>query len=368
MKQFLSFIKKEFLHIFRDVRTILLIIGIPIAQILIIGFAVSTDVKHIPTAIYDPSNDVSTRQIIQQLSESEYFNVVRILQSPDEIDVLFKMGEISFAVVFSQNFADNLYHTSDASIQLIADASDPNQGTVATTYASAITADYQQELMQQFNVPQLITPEVKMLYNPGMQSSYNFVPGLMGMIFILICAMMTSIAIVREKETGTMEVLLASPVKPIYIIIAKMMPYFMLSWLNLIIILLMSVYVLHVPIAGNLLWLNVFSLIFIIVALSLGLLISTLVNTQIAALLASGMGLMMPIMILSGMLFPIESMPKILQWVSGIVPARWYISGIRKIMIEGAGVRYILTEMTVLIGMAVFILTISLKNFKTRLA
>ncbi|GHT76723.1 transport permease protein [Bacteroidia bacterium] len=378
MKQFFAFIKKEFYHIFRDIRTMLLIIGIPVAQILIIGFAVSTDVKHVKTAIYDPSHDTSTRQIIQRLGAGEYFDIIRILQSPGEIDDLFKKGEIGFAVVFSENFAGNLYHTAGiagqarndnaASIQLIADASDPNQGTVATAYASNIISGYQQELMQQQSIPLMIIPEVQMLYNPSMRSSYNFVPGLMGLIFILICAMMTSIAIVREKETGTMEVLLASPVKPVYIIVAKMTPYFILSWVNLIIILLISVYVLRVPIAGNLVWLNVFSLIFILVALSLGLLISTLVNTQMAALLASGMGLMMPIMILSGMLFPIESMPKALQWFSCIVPARWYISGVRKIMIEGASVRYILTEMAVLIGMFIAILTISLKNFKTRLA
>jgi ABC-2 type transport system permease protein len=212
-----------------------------------------------------------------------------------------------------------------------------------------------------------IIPQTQMLYNPGMRSSYNFVPGLMGFILILICAMMTSIAIVREKETGTMEVLLASPIKPIYIVLAKMTPYFVISWFILIVILLMSVFILGVPISGNLIVLNVFSLVFIVVALALGLLISSIVNTQVAAILASGMGLMMPIMIFSGMLFPIESMPTALQWVSGIVPARWYVSGVRKVMIEGAGLHHIWTEMLVLIGMATLIIAVSLKKFKTRL-
>ncbi|GHV10477.1 transport permease protein [Bacteroidia bacterium] len=373
MKQFLSFIKKEFHHIFRDVRTIMLIIGIPIAQILIIGFAVSTDVKNVKTAVYDPSNDISTQQIIQRLDASEYFDVIQMLKSPEDIDRLFKEGKITFAVVFSEHFNEDLYHDVGAAIQLIADASDPNQGLVATSYAANILGDYQQELLQ-FSPPLrggvgggAIVPQIQMLYNPEMQSSYNFVPGLMGLVFILICAMMTSIAIVREKETGTMEVLLASPMKPMYIVISKMVPYFMISWVTLVLILLMSVYVLHVPIVGSLLWLNVFSLVYIIVALALGLLISTLVNTQVAALLASGMGLMMPFMILSGMIFPIESMPQILQWVSCIIPARWYIVGVRKIMIEGASVQHIWTEMAVLIGMTVVILGISLKKFKTRL-
>ncbi|GHT00076.1 transport permease protein [Bacteroidia bacterium] len=381
MKQFLAFIKKEFHHIFRDVRTIMLIIGIPIAQILIIGFAVSTEVKNVKTAVYDPSNDISTQQIIQRLDASEYFDVVQLLQSPEDIDRLFKEGKIAFAVVFSEHFNENLYHNGGiagqarndkdgAAVQLIADASDPNQGLVATSYAANILGDYQQELLGRDRarpVPTMIIPQIQMLYNPEMQSSYNFVPGLMGLVFILICAMMTSIAIVREKETGTMEVLLASPMKPMYIVISKMVPYFIISWFTLILILLMSVFVLHVPIVGNLLWLNIFSLVYIIVALALGLLISTLVNTQVAALLASGMGLMMPFMILSGMIFPIASMPPVLQWVSCIIPARWYIAGVRKIMIEGASVQHIWTEMSVLIGMIVVILGISLKKFKTRL-
>ncbi|GAP71673.1 ABC transport system, permease component [Candidatus Symbiothrix dinenymphae] len=378
MKQFLVFIKKEFYHIFRDVRTIMLIIGIPVIQILIIGFAVSTDVKHVKTAVYDPSNDISTQQIIQRLDASEYFDVVTMLRSPADIDRLFKEGTITFAVVFGAHFNDDLYHNEGAAgkvrngavgaaVQLIADASDPNQGAVATSYAAGIIADYQQELMLTGMIPMQIIPQVQMLYNPEMQSSYNFVPGLMGLVFILICAMMTSIAIVREKETGTMTVLLASPMKPIYIVIAKMVPYFIISWIILLIILLMSVYVLHVPIVGNLLWLNVFSLVYIIVSLALGLLISTLVNTQVAAMLASGMGLMMPFMILSGMLFPVESMPPVLQWVSCVIPARWYIVGVRKIMIEGGGVQHIQTEMAILVGMAVVIIGVSLSKFKTRL-
>ena len=364
---FFSFMRKEFYHIFRDMRTVLLIIVIPIVQILIIGFAVSTEVKHVKTAICDLSNDPSTQQIILQFKESELFDVVEFIHSPDEAEQLFKEGKISFAILFDNRFEENLYHTNSASIQFIVDASDPNQGSVASNYAQNVLADYQTKIMRENAVPIQIVPQIQMLYNPEMRSSYNFVPGLMGFIFIIICSMMTSVAIVREKETGTMEVLLASPVKPLYIVISKMIPYSIISWFILIIILLMSVFVLHVPISGNLVWMNVFSLIFIIVSLGLGMLISSIVNTQVAALIASGMGLMMPMMILSGMLFPIESMPKLLQGISCVVPARWYISGIRKVMIEGAGVEHILVEIGVLIAMATVIIGISLKKFKTRL-
>jgi ABC-2 type transport system permease protein len=367
MKQFLAFIKKEFYHIFRDIRTILIIIGIPIIQIMLIGFAIRTEVKNVQVAVYDPSHDISTERIINRIGASEYFKITTVLKSPEEVEEAFKKGKIGLVVVFENNFNEKLYHTGEASIQLIVDGTDPNQGSMVAAYAGSILADYQQELMQQQQIPFQIIPEIRMLYNPELRSAYNFVPGLMGMIFMLICAMMTSIAIVREKETGSMEVLLASPVKPIYIVVAKMVPYFLISWFIFILILLMSAFILQVPIAGSLFWLNVFSLVFIIVALSLGLLISTLVNRQVEAMIASGLGLIMPIMILSGFVFPIESMPPVLQWISCIIPARWYISGVRKLMIEGVSIQYVLKELFILIGMATFIIAVSLKKFKTRL-
>ena len=367
MKEFLAFVKKEFYHIFRDIRTILIIIGIPVMQILIIGFAIRTEVRNVKVAVYDPSHDVSTERIINRIGASEYFQIAGMLNSPEEAEKVFKEGKVGLIVVFGNNFNENLYHTGEATVQLLVDATDPNQGSMVSAYIGNILADYQQELMRDRQIPFQITPEIRMLYNPELRSAFNFVPGLMGMIFMLICAMMTSVAIVREKETGTMEVLLASPVKPIYIVVAKMIPYFLISWFIFIIILLMSVFVLQVPISGNLIWLNVFSLVFITVALSLGLLISTIVNRQIEAMLASGLGLMMPVIVLSGFIFPIESTPVVLQWFSSIIPARWYIAGVRKLMIEGVPMQYVLKELFILIGMAVFIIMLSLKKFKTRL-
>ena len=237
-----------------------------------------------------------------------------------------------------------------------------------TNYATNIIASYQQQLMAQQEVPLRITPEIKLLYNPQMKSAYNFVPGVMGLILMLICAMMTSISIVREKETGTMEVLLVSPIRPIFIIIAKAVPYFTLSCINLITILLLSYFVLDVPVAGSLFWLGTISVLFIFVALALGLLISTIAQTQVAAMLISGMVMMMPVLLLSGMIFPIESMPALLQWISDIIPAKWYIMAVRKIMIEGLGISFALKEVGILILMATVIITISLKKFNQRLS
>ena len=286
---------------------------------------------------------------------------------PDQINDVFKYGKINLVIVFSEDFAGHLLHTGEAAIQLIADGTEPNQASMLTQYASGILASCQQELLSQYNAPFQILPEVKMLYNPQSKSAYNFVPGVMGMVLILICAMMTSIAIVREKETGTMEVLLASPLKPIYIILAKAVPYFALSLLNLTTILLLAVFVFGVPLSGNLFWVVVLSLLFIFLALSLGLLISTLVKTQIAAMLASGMVLMLPVMLLSGLMFPIESMPKILQGFSAIVPARWYIEAVKKLMIQGVEVQFVAKEFLILAIMAGGVLLVSLKKFNIRL-
>lgn len=367
MKQFIAFVRKEFYHILRDKRTLLILLGIPVVQIVLFGFAITTEVNNIRVAVYDPSNDVSTQRIINQLDASKYFKVSERIHSPSEIETLFQKGKADLIVVFSEQFDNNIRHTGEAGIQLIADATDPNTATMLTNYAVNIIGEFQRQLMSESNIPIQIVPEIKLLYNPQMKSAYNFVPGVMGLILILICAMMTSISIVREKETGTMEVLLVSPMKPIYIIIAKAVPYLVLSCVNLVTILLLSVYLLDVPVAGSLFWLGIISLLFIFVALALGLLISTIADTQVAAMLISGMGLMMPVMLLSGMIYPTESMPVVLQWVSDVIPAKWYIMGVKKLMIQGLGVSYVWKEIGILTVMAAVLLTISLKKFKVRL-
>lgn len=238
--------------------------------------------------------------------------------------------------------------------------------TSQSNYAASIVSSAGQEMLPPNVFVSRLTPDVKLLYNPQMKSAYNFVPGVMGLILMLICAMMTSISIVREKETGTMEVLLVSPVRPLFIVLAKAVPYFVLSFVNLTTILLLSVFVLDVPVVGSLFWLVMVSLLFIFVSLALGLLISSVTSTQVAAMLASGMILMMPTMVLSGMIFPVESMPVILQYI-GYYSARWYIQAVRKLMIEGVPVVLVLKEIGILLLMAVVLITISIRKFKYRL-
>lgn len=366
MKQFIAFVRKEFFHIFRDRRTMLILLGMPVVQIILFGFAISTEVKNVRVAVLDPNNDVMTRRIIDRIDASEYFTVNRLLHSPQDVETAFREGDTDLAIVFGTRFIDRLY-AGDAEIQLITDATDPNMATTQVNYATGIIATVQQEMMSAGIAAPTIVPDVKLLYNPQMKSTYNFVPGVMGLILMLICAMMTSISIVREKETGTMEILLVSPVRPLFVILSKAVPYFVLSFINLVTILLLSVYVLHVPVAGSLFWLIFVSLLFIFVSLALGLLISSVTRTQVAAMLASGLILMMPTMILSGMIFPIESMPLVLQMVSDVLPARWYIQAVRKLMIEGVDVVHVVKEILILAFMAIVLITISFKKFKNRL-
>jgi ABC-2 type transport system permease protein len=382
MRQFGAFIIKEFRHILRDRRTLLILLGMTVVQILLFGFAISTEVKETRVAVWDPAPTVESQRIVEQLDASPYFAIIERLASANRVDEVWREGVVGLVVVFDNNAPSGSGGGVGSggglgTIQLIADATDPNQALTVTGYAGniinsttqapaaqAVTQGSSQGSQGMSPPPQ---PEIRVLYNPQGRSAFNFVPGVMGLILTLICAMMTAIAIVREKETGTMEILLASPARPMCIIISKAVPYLVLSLANLTTILLLSIFVLDVPVAGSVVSMLVVSLVFIITALSLGLLISTLVNSQMAAMLASGMGLIMPTMLLSGLIFPIESMPRVLQWASCVVPARWYIDAVRRIMIQGVELRFVLTDIVVLAGMATAFIAVSMRNFKTRL-
>lgn len=364
MKQFIAFIKKEFYHILRDKRTMLILIGMPIIQIILFGFAISTEVRNVQTAVLVNSADADVRHIIDRLDASEYFTVKYIVHSPEEIEHLLKKNKIELAIVIANDL--NRLRFDSRQIQIIADATEPNQAVTRSSYANGVLTKALAELGLKHQVNKIIVSG-KLLYNPQMKSAYNFVPGVMGLILMLICAMMTSISIVREKETGTMEILLVSPMNPIWVILSKTIPYFVLSIINLSTILLLSVFVLNVPIAGSLLSLLGVSLLFIFVSLALGLLISCITHTQVAALLASAMVLLIPTIILSGIIFPIESMPAPLRWLSCIIPARWYVALVRKLMIEGVPLSYVWQEVLILLLMAVILIGITTKKFKNRL-
>jgi ABC-2 type transport system permease protein len=361
MKTFISFVIKEARHILRDYRTLLILIGMPIVMMFLFGFAITTEVRNVRLVIVTSSADNLTHKIADRLNASEYFNITADVSTSEQAKAMLKDAKADMAVVFSPRFGDHLFDGS-AAVQIIADCTDPNMAIQQANYARSIIAT---ELSRDgINNGSVM---IKLLYNPRMESAYNFVPGVMGMILMIICAMMTSISIVREKERGTMEILLVSPIRPILIIVAKMVPYFFLGILDLMFILTISYFILGVPIAGSLMSLAAVSMLFLIVALSLGLLISVLTQTQVAAMLASGMILLMPCIMLSGMIYPIESMPKILQVIADIVPASWFISACRKLMIMGVSITMVWKEITVMTIMAVLLITVSLLKFKKRL-
>ena len=367
MKQFLAFMKKEFYHVFRDKRTLLILFGMPVAQILIFGFALTNEVKNAKIVIVDQAKDISSQKIISKISASQYFEIENSIADPKRIEQAFQKGTIHLAVIFPANFNNDLMHLHKAQIQIIADASDPNTATALTNYITAIVADYQSHLNPQTSVPFRIIPEIRMLYNPQLKGAPNFVPGVMALVLLLVCVLMTAISIVKEKETGTMEILLVSPFKPVLVIIAKAVPYLLLSLINVISILLLSVYVLGVPVKGSLLLLLAESTLFIITCLTLGIFISIKTNTQQVAMLVSLMGMLLPTVLFSGFMFPIENMPVPLQIISNIVPSKWFYIIIKSIMIKGVGFSVIWKETLVLIGITLFLFFLSIKSFKIRM-
>lgn len=368
MKQFYIFIRKEFYHVFRDRKTLMMLFGLPVVQIVLFGFALTNEVKNSRILVIDHARDIASQQIISRLEASRYFEIEKTVLSAADMEREFRRGEIKLAVVFPANFNRDLRHLHKATVQVVADGSDPNTATTLTNYVNAIVGDYQSEVLGEAQLPYRINPEVHMLYNPELKGAHNFVPGVMALVLMLVCVMMTSISIVREKELGTMEVLLVSPFRPLLVILSKAVPYLLVSLINLTVIVLLSIYVLGLPVNGSIVLLFAISTVFIITALSLGLLISTTTASQQTAMLLSLMGMLLPTILFSGFMFPIENMPWPLQVISNIVPARWYYIIVKGIMIKGLGFSGIWKETLILMGMTLFLIVLSLRKFKTRLA
>jgi ABC-2 type transporter len=367
MKQLIAFIRKEFYHVFRDRRTLLILFGIPIAQIILFGQALSSEVKNIGIAVLDEANNTYSQEITHRLQASPYFKLKEPLLRYDQVEDQFKRGTIKAALIFPPDFGKDLYTPSGASLQLITDGSDPNTAKTVQNYFSAMVASYQQELNPAVQMPYQITVENRMLYNEEQNGSMNFVPGVIALVFMIVSTALTSVAVVREKELGTMEILLVSPFNPLKILITKAVPYLILSLINFTVILLLSVYMLDVPIRGNLLLLYAESTLFIIICLSLGLLISTVTASQQTAMLIAMMGMMLPTAFFTGFMFPIENMPLVFQGIAKVFPSSYYYAIVKKVMLKGLDFSYIWKETLILIAMAVLFLTLAMKKFKIRL-
>jgi len=368
MKRFLGFVRKEFLHIFRDIRTMIILFGIPVIQILLFGFVVSTDLKNAPIAFLDLSKDEITQKLSDKICSSGFFRKGETLLNYNDIDKVLRKNKIKAVIIFEKDFGRKLISEGKAALSIITDGSEPNMATLITNYITAIVSDFNREMVAtQAAGTLLVQPEVRMFYNPSLKGHFMFVPGVITLIMTLICALMTSITITREKEFGTMEVLLVSPLKPVQILLGKVAPYFLLSFIDIILILLLSWLVFGLPVKGSLLLMLAECMLYILMSLSLGILISTVAKTMQQAIFMSLVGMMLPTILLSGFIFPLENMAKIYGWVAAIFPPKYLIVVIKNIMIKGTGFPYVWKETLIVIAFTLVFLGLSIKNFKIRL-
>jgi ABC-2 type transport system permease protein len=367
MKRFLGFVVKEFYHIFRDYRTLLILFGLPAVQLLLFGFVITNEIKDAKIAILDQSKDEVTRRISEKVLSSGYFILEKNLRSSGEIEQVFRQGNVKLVLIFGPDFAKNLDKTGNAKVQIIGDASDPNTANILVNYIQGILSNYIVSLNAE-KIPMQIIPEVRMLYNGQMKGVYMMVPGLMAMLLMLISALMTSLSITKEKELGTMELLLVSPLRPVQIIIGKVFPYVFLAFADACIIIILGNTVFGVPVVGSVALLLAESFLFICMALSLGILISTITSSQQIAMMLSLVALMLPTILLSGFIFPVENMPLVLQWFCHIMPPKYFITIIKSIMLQGNSFRYIAFETGILAGFTLLFIFLSVKKFKIRLA
>lgn len=341
------FIYKETLHVLRDKRMLFVVLAIPIVQMLLFGFAISTEVNEINVAVAFDRYDENIRQTIDRMAHNPYVTLKGKIDK-SETYLTLQRGDADAVVMFRDS----------EDIQIVADASNPNMAQSSTAYLQAMITGNSEE-----RVPVLS----RYLYNPQLKSSYNFAPGIMGMLFLLVCALMTAVSVVREKETGTMELLLVSPVKPTTIIVSKMVPFFILSCIDLVLMLAIAHWLLDVPMTAGIFPIILLSLIYILLSLGFGLLVSTISKSQVMAMLICGMVMIMPVVMLSGLIFPVDNLPVVLKQLSCIVPARWYIDAMRKLMIEGLEISMVLDDLAILTGMTVAIFIVAIRNFKIRL-
>lgn len=367
MNRFIAFVRKEFKHLLRDFRTVLIIFGIPVVQLLLFGHVITTEIKDASMGILDLSHDELSIELTNKLLASGYFRIDESLQSVSQVEALFRKGRIKEVVVFEPGFGKHFVRDGQAALQLITDASDPNSAGILTNYTQSIINEFVAEQSPQAFKPP-IRIEHRMFYNEELRSANMFVPGTIALILMLISALMTSVSIAREKEMGTMEILLVSPLRPLQIILGKVVPYLSLSVINSLVIVGVGHFLFHVPVRGSVALLFGLCFLFILLALSLGIAISTAVKTQQAAMLISLVGLMLPTILLSGFIFPIENMPLPLRLLSNLMPPRWFLSALKGVMLKGSGLVDIWKELTIMVLMLAGFILISVRKFQIRLS
>jgi ABC-2 type transport system permease protein len=362
-----AFVVKEIRHILRDRQTLAILILLPLAQVTLFGYALRNDVREIRIAFVDPAPDHATSALQSRFAGNGTFTVVSASPTTAGLAPLFRRGGVDVALVFAPDFAAGLAHGSPARLLLISDAADPNTGSTMQAYASAVIAGYQAELRADESGVRIM-PQLRMRYNPTLESVNLFVPGLIALVLTLVSALMTAISLSREKERGTLEILLVSPLRPWQIITGKVMPYLLLAFANAVTALLAAWLLFGVPFRGSVPLLLAASVLYTMVGLALGVVIATLTSSQRAAMVGALVGTMLPNALLSGMIFPISSLPGWLKAVTVVVPARWFIIIARGIMLKGVGIHYLWDELLILAGMLIVLMALAIRSFKPRLA
>lgn len=366
MKALVGLLTKEVFHILRDRRTLAVVLLMPVVQVVLFGFAIRTDVRDIKLAVVDPAPDHATLELRHRLEASDAFQTVAVLRTTGSLDGLFQRGSAHEAIVFEPGFADRIARGLPARVQIITDATEPNTSSTRQDYTLAVLRNYERELGG-VTAGVRITPQLRMRFDPTAESSHLFVPGLMAFVLTIISALMTAISLTREKETGTMEALLVSPLRPWQIIAGKVLPYLAIGFVSVLLVIAEARLIFDVPLRGSVLLLLAEGMLFILVSLALGMMISSRTSSQRVAMMGAMLGTMLPTMLLSGFIFPIESMPDILQWISNIIPARWFVTIARSIMLKGTGLEMLWPETLILCVMAFVLLAVSTRSFHIRL-
>lgn len=361
-----AFMVKEVQHILRDRQTLTILILMPLLQVVLFGYALRTDIQDIRVAVVDPTPDYATLTLRNRLGATDRFRLVQVLPDASRLETLFRRNEADVGVEVAPRFGTRLARGEPADIQIVADASDPNGGTTMAAYVNAVIDDFAGQMGASGGAVH-IALDTRMRFNPTLASVNLFVPGLIALVITLVSALMTAISLSREKERGTLESLLVSPLRPWQIIVGKVAPYLAIGFVSVIAVLIEARLVFQVPVRGSVALLLAEGLLYILVSLSLGILVSARTSSQRVAMMATIVGTMLPTIMLSGFVFPIESMPVVLRWITPAVPARWFVSIVRGIMLVGVGLDYLWPDTLVLAGMAAILLVLSIRSFHARL-
>ena len=371
-------LRKEWFHIKRDRRTATVLVMLPVVQVLLFGYAIRTDVDNVRLAIVDPAPSNTTLALRNRFAAAGVFRIVAVVPRTGDLEPLFQNGTAQQAIVFAHDFAEDLGRGTPAQLLIITDATEPNTGSLLQSYAQAVIQGYERETMVRrpgalvgrpgpFGPGTTIVPITRIRFNPTRESKNLFVPGLMAFVLTIISALMTAISLTREKETGTMEALLVSPLRPWEIIVGKVTPYLAIGFASVLLVLVEARLVFNVPVRGNIALLLFEGLLYVLVSLAFGMLISSRTSSQRIAMMGVFLTTLLPNILLSGFIFPLESMPAILQWISYVIPGRWFVAIARGIMLKGIGLEYLWRETLYIAGLAAVLLAASIRSFHERL-